>query len=70
MPTVKESACCKEMARVVEKMDSFDGDDLDCITMHPGFRTVCLDKYVLETAYYQYRQQYGEDARNDATDNE
>ena len=32
---------------------------LQCITEHPGFRSVCLDRYVLETAYYQYRQQYG-----------
>ncbi|XP_072176071.1 uncharacterized protein [Diadema setosum] len=71
MPTVRESVCCKEIPRVVEKMDSFaDGGDLDCITMHPGFKTVCLDKYVLETAYYQYEQQYDEDARGDATDNE
>ena len=70
MPTVKESVCCKEIGRVVEKMDSYEGaDDLDCITMHPGFRTVCLDLYVLETAYYQYRQQYA-DAKDDATDNE
>ncbi|XP_072170066.1 uncharacterized protein [Diadema setosum] len=40
MPTVKESVCCKEIARVVEKMDSFAGDDLDCITMHLGFKTI------------------------------
>ncbi|XP_072182000.1 proton-coupled folate transporter-like [Diadema setosum] len=40
MPTVKESVCCKEIARVVAKMDSFAGDDLDCITMHLGFKTI------------------------------
>ena len=53
MPTVKESVCCKEIGRVVEKMDSYEGaDDLDCITTHPGFRTVCLDRYVSHLEYY------------------
>ena len=41
---------------------------LDCITAHPGFHTVCLDRWVLQTAYYQYRQQYGNRARKDATE--
>ena len=58
MPKVNESICCKEISRVVEKMDSFE-DDLDCITHHPGLDRVCLDKYVLETEYYQYTAQYG-----------
>jgi hypothetical protein len=31
-----------------------------CITMHPSFQIVCLDRHVLQIAYYQYRQQYGE----------
>jgi len=33
----------------MEKMDEVDMDDT-CITQHPGFRNVCLDKWVLETA--------------------
>ena len=32
-------------------------EQLDCIADHPGFASVCLDVWVLETAYYQYRQQ-------------
>lgn len=31
-----------------------------CITVHPGFAAVCLNRWVLETAWYQYRQQYDE----------
>ena len=31
-----------------------------CICEHPGFHPVYLDRYVLQVAYYQYRQQYGE----------
>ncbi|KAI8495210.1 hypothetical protein Bbelb_271960 [Branchiostoma belcheri] len=30
-----------------------------CITMHPGFSSVCLDIWALQCAYYQYRQEYG-----------
>ena len=30
-----------------------------CITEHEGFGAVCLNRWVLQTAYYQYRQQYG-----------
>ena len=59
MPTVRESVCCIEIPRVDEKKMSFN-KDLCCITEHPGFASVCLDVYVLETAYYQYRSQYGE----------
>ncbi|XP_071810726.1 uncharacterized protein [Apostichopus japonicus] len=30
-----------------------------CITLHPGFEAVCLNPWVLQIAYYVYRQQYG-----------
>ena len=29
---------------------------------HLGFQSVCLNPWVLQTAYYSYRQQYGESA--------
>ena len=32
----------------------------ECITQHPGFRTVCLDFWVLQTAYFQYRRNMGD----------
>ena len=35
-----------------------------CITEHPGFEGVCLNPWVLETAYYQYRQDYKTDAEH------
>ncbi|XP_071511575.1 uncharacterized protein [Diadema antillarum] len=69
MPSVQESICCKEINEIVEKMDSYNGS-LDCITEHPGFLTVCLDEYVLETAYFQYHAQYGGGARQNATLNQ
>ena len=68
MPTVRESVCCKEISQVVQKMDEFE-QDIDCVTDHPGFSSVCLDRWVLETAYMQYRQHYGQ-GRQDATQNQ
>ncbi len=62
MPSVRESKCCKEIGVVFKLMESFVLD-VDCITDHPGFRNVCLDRWVLDTAYNQYKQQYGEQAQ-------
>ncbi|CAH3137428.1 unnamed protein product, partial [Porites lobata] len=35
---------------------------MSCITEHRGFQSTCLDVWVLETAYYAYRQQHGTDS--------
>ena len=32
-----------------------------CITQHPGYNSVCLDPWVLETATNAVRQSYGSD---------
>lgn len=32
---------------------------VNCITLVPGFQHVCLDHNVLETAYFQYKQEHG-----------
>ena len=29
-----------------------------CITQHPGFHAVCVNRWVLQVAWYQYKQQY------------
>lgn len=68
MPIARESVCCKEIDQVVQKMDEHEAP-LKCITAHPGFNSVCLNRWVLDTAYYQYRQQYG-NTREDATENQ
>ncbi|CAC5418551.1 unnamed protein product [Mytilus coruscus] len=59
MPTANECICCQELNRMTDKMEELPSPT-QCITEHPGFEPVCLNQYVLETAYYQYRQQYGE----------
>lgn len=38
----------------------------DCVTSHPGFHPACLNVYVLQIAYYQYRQQYNETIQDSA----
>ncbi|XP_069133573.1 uncharacterized protein [Argopecten irradians] len=53
MPTEKESLCCKEMDQVQNKLSE------GCITAHSGFDAVCLNEYVLETAYLTFRQYHG-----------
>ena len=56
MSTTEECICCCEIAQVVAKLE--DGG-APCITEHEGFDAVCLNRWVLQTAYYQYKQQYG-----------
>lgn len=54
--TVEECRCYKEICEIFYKTKELN---VDCIINHPGFLTVCLDEYVLEAAYYTYRQQHG-----------
>ena len=58
MATPRECLCCKELERIVEKMEE-DNVTTECITLHPGFAVVCLNVWVLQAAYFNYRQQYG-----------
>ncbi len=59
MPTARECLCCKEVPQVLEVMQEFP--EISCITDHSGFQSVCLDLYVLRTAYFSYRQHYKEE---------
>ena len=62
MPTAHESVCYTEISRdSLKKEDQRPEIQMSCITQHPGFRSSCLDVWVLETAYYAFRQQYGAD---------
>ena len=45
----EECHCCQEIDRCAEIMAEIDQEG-KCITLHPGFRDVCLNKYVLEVA--------------------
>lgn len=62
---VQECVCCSEIDCVVAKNnEAVEAEGLAeppvCITQHPGFHAVCLNRWVLQTAWYQYKQQYHE----------
>ena len=59
MPTSTESACCEEIPQIQEKKEC---EEVSCITLHPGFASVCLDVWVLQTAYFSLQQHYGSNA--------
>ena len=61
MPTSRECVCCAEIDEVAEKMQE-GPREVTCITEHEGFEAVCLNVWVLQAAYFQYRQHYGDDA--------
>ena len=61
-----ECKCCQEIDEVQAKLlEAVEVEALEsppsCITNHPGFLAVCINVYVLQTAWYQYKQQYGAD---------
>ena len=65
METNRECVCCKEIPKILEKMSKLEVP-VNCITEHPGFDGVCLNVWVLQTAYYQYRQHYDTTASSTA----
>ncbi|KXJ11944.1 P2X purinoceptor 7 [Exaiptasia diaphana] len=59
-----ECLCCHEIPQIMEKNRQVAEEEnltepLKCITDNPGFKAVCLNRWVLETAWFQYSQQYG-----------
>ena len=56
IPTTDESVCCTEINQVWQKVEDQPETEMKCITEHPGFQSTCLDIWVLDTAYYAYRQ--------------
>ena len=48
--TGHECVCCYEIESVNEKMEE-SSNEIHCITEHKGFQSVCLDIWVLQTAY-------------------
>ena len=59
-----ECVCCHEIERISSKNEEVfehvkPTEPYDSITDNPGFRTVCLDRWVLQAAWLDYKQQYG-----------
>ena len=67
MKREKESICCQEVDAVRNKIfEDVREERLQaeprCIKQHLGFEAVCLNVWVLQTAWLQYKQQYGSSA--------
>lgn len=67
MDREEECLCCHEIQQVTNKNEEVFEQlkptmPYSCITDNPGFHTVCLDQWVLQAAWFQYRQQYGDKA--------
>ena len=58
MPTARECVCCYNIPQMQQKISQLPAP-VSCITLHQGFNNVCLDIWVLQTAFYFYKQQYG-----------
>ena len=56
MQTERENKCCQNTHLVDGKIEEAG---LKCITQHEGFIVNCLNRYVLETSYYEYIQDHG-----------
>ena len=57
-----ECVCCQEIREIREKnkkVSEVENLQISCITDNPGFKAVCLNRWVLEASWFQYRQQYG-----------
>ena len=69
METSRECVCCKEIPKVVDKILTSDLEQ-GCITKHEGFEPVCLNTWVLQAAYFEYRQRYGTGDTSSIPENE
>ncbi|XP_068670564.1 uncharacterized protein [Montipora foliosa] len=63
----EENVCCREIEEIQRKnLEAVEIEHLgappDCIVQHPAFQTVCLNHWVLQAAWLQYKQQYGTSA--------
>ena len=57
MPKLEENVCCHKYRKVMERMGQCSS--IRCITDHPGFKTVVIDKWVLEDEAYEYVAEEG-----------
>ena len=60
MPTLDECVCYCEYENIKWKPEE-SVTSCNCITENKGFEQVYLNAWVLQTAHFQYRQEYGHD---------
>ena len=57
-----ECVCSRDVEKTLDKMQESDAE-IGCITDHEGFEAVCLNRWVLQAAYFSYRHHCGGDDR-------
>ena len=65
MERAEACTCCQEIEQVknklIEAVTSGEcQEEPPCITQHPGLHPVFINRWLLQTAWYQYKQQYKE----------
>lgn len=79
LKNISECYCCQELDGCVEAMASDlvlealpDGQKISCITDHPGFKTVVLDKWSLRMTVSRFntkeKKTYRQDQKKGNTD--
>ena len=60
LPTGVECVCCYEIEQIKRVLEQYGSqENISCITEHKDFDAVCLNIWVLQAAYFVYRQRYG-----------
>ena len=59
MPTSIGYVCCHEVHQVVKKIQENDAEINFITLLHDSFHGVCLNRRVLQVAYFAYRERYG-----------
>ena len=65
MPTVTECLCCCEIEVTAKAKEGI----VQCIVQHPKFDSVCLNVWLLQTAFYTFLQHYSSSS-NEGNTNE
>ena len=62
LQNISECYCCRELEGCIKAMESEEvlqdfppGTTLTCVTEHPGFNPVCLQKWSLKQSAWQYK---------------
>ena len=65
MHTVVKCVCCGEIPQTLSRR-RVDGVEVGCIRLHPGFLSVCLNLWILQTVYYSYQDCYAKNTAEGA----
>lgn len=57
MRTEEESICCAEMPKIQTKLNELENVP-ECVTTHPGFEGVALNRWVLQAAYLTFAKNF------------